>query len=40
MDFALNDDQVELKQQARTWLADRFPLDRDWEATRRKRWLA
>jgi alkylation response protein AidB-like acyl-CoA dehydrogenase len=32
MDFALNDDQVELKQQARAWLADRFPLDRDWEA--------
>ncbi len=32
MDFALNDDQVELKQQARGWLADRFPLDRDWEA--------
>ncbi|HEV8178911.1 MAG TPA: acyl-CoA dehydrogenase family protein, partial [Gaiellaceae bacterium] len=32
MDFALNDDQVELKQQARVWLADRFPLDRDWDA--------
>jgi alkylation response protein AidB-like acyl-CoA dehydrogenase len=32
MDFALNDDQLELKQAARTWLADRFPLDRDWEA--------
>jgi len=32
MDFALNDDQLELKQQARTWLADRFPLDRDWDA--------
>jgi alkylation response protein AidB-like acyl-CoA dehydrogenase len=32
MDFALNDDQLELKQQARTWLGDRFPLDRDWEA--------
>ncbi|HEY3577052.1 MAG TPA: acyl-CoA dehydrogenase family protein [Gaiellaceae bacterium] len=32
MDFALDDDQVELKQAARTWLADRFPLDRDWEA--------
>jgi alkylation response protein AidB-like acyl-CoA dehydrogenase len=31
MDFALNDDQVELKQQARGWLADRFPLDRDWD---------
>ena len=32
MDFALNDDQLELKQAARSWLADRFPLDRDWEA--------
>jgi alkylation response protein AidB-like acyl-CoA dehydrogenase len=30
MDFALSDEQVELKQQARAWLADRFPLDRDW----------
>ena len=32
MDFALNDDQLELKQAARAWLADRFPLDRDWDA--------
>jgi alkylation response protein AidB-like acyl-CoA dehydrogenase len=32
MDFALNEDQLELKQAARAWLADRFPLDRDWEA--------
>jgi alkylation response protein AidB-like acyl-CoA dehydrogenase len=32
MDFTLNDDQLELKQAAHTWLADRFPLDRDWEA--------
>ena len=32
MDLALSDDQLELKQQARVWLADRFPLDRDWEA--------
>jgi alkylation response protein AidB-like acyl-CoA dehydrogenase len=32
MDFALSDEQVELKGQARSWLADRFPLDRDWEA--------
>ena len=31
MDFALNDDQQELKHQARAWLADRFPLDRNWE---------
>jgi alkylation response protein AidB-like acyl-CoA dehydrogenase len=32
MDFALSDDQLELKQQARAWLADRFPLDRDWDS--------
>jgi alkylation response protein AidB-like acyl-CoA dehydrogenase len=32
MDFALNEDQRELTQQARGWLADRFPLDRDWDA--------
>jgi alkylation response protein AidB-like acyl-CoA dehydrogenase len=32
MDFALSQDQLELRQAARAWLADRFPLDRDWEA--------
>jgi alkylation response protein AidB-like acyl-CoA dehydrogenase len=32
MDFALSEEQLELKQAARAWLADRFPLDRDWEA--------
>ncbi|HZC74659.1 MAG TPA: acyl-CoA dehydrogenase family protein [Gaiellaceae bacterium] len=32
MNFALSEDQLELKQAAREWLADRFPLDRDWEA--------
>ena len=32
MDFALNDIQQELKSQARTWLTERYPLDRDWEA--------
>jgi alkylation response protein AidB-like acyl-CoA dehydrogenase len=32
VDFTLAEDQLELKQQARAWLADRFPLDRDWEA--------
>jgi alkylation response protein AidB-like acyl-CoA dehydrogenase len=31
MDFALSEDQLELKQAAHSWLADRFPLDRDWE---------
>jgi alkylation response protein AidB-like acyl-CoA dehydrogenase len=30
MDFVLSDEQLELKQAARAWLADRFPLDRDW----------
>jgi alkylation response protein AidB-like acyl-CoA dehydrogenase len=33
MDFAFTEDQLALKQQARAWLADRFPLDRDWEST-------
>jgi alkylation response protein AidB-like acyl-CoA dehydrogenase len=32
MDFALSEDQLELRQAAHAWLADRFPLDRDWEA--------
>jgi alkylation response protein AidB-like acyl-CoA dehydrogenase len=31
MDFALSEDQLELRRAARGWLADRFPLDRDWE---------
>jgi alkylation response protein AidB-like acyl-CoA dehydrogenase len=33
MDFTLSGDQLELKQAARAWLADRFPLDRDWDST-------
>jgi len=32
MDFALTEEQQELKDAARAWLADRFPLDRDWDA--------
>jgi alkylation response protein AidB-like acyl-CoA dehydrogenase len=32
MDFALNEDQLELKAAARAWLAEKFPLDRDWDA--------
>ncbi len=32
MDFAFTDEQQELKRQARAWLGDRYPLDRDWEA--------
>jgi alkylation response protein AidB-like acyl-CoA dehydrogenase len=31
MDFALNDVQQELTQQARAWLGERYPLDRDWD---------
>jgi alkylation response protein AidB-like acyl-CoA dehydrogenase len=31
MDFALSAEQIELKQAARAWLADKFPLDRNWE---------
>jgi alkylation response protein AidB-like acyl-CoA dehydrogenase len=37
MEFALSEDQLELKQAARAWLADRFPLDRDWD-TQDDRW--
>jgi alkylation response protein AidB-like acyl-CoA dehydrogenase len=33
VDFTLTDEQLELKEAARAWLADRFPLDRDWEST-------
>jgi len=33
VDFALSEEQLELKQAARAWLADRFPLDRDWDST-------
>ncbi|HLX31608.1 MAG TPA: acyl-CoA dehydrogenase family protein [Gaiellaceae bacterium] len=32
MDFTLSGEQIELKEAARAWLADKFPLDRDWEA--------
>jgi alkylation response protein AidB-like acyl-CoA dehydrogenase len=31
MDFTLTDEQQELKAAARAWLAERFPLGRDWE---------
>jgi alkylation response protein AidB-like acyl-CoA dehydrogenase len=31
MDFALNDVQQELTQQARAWLGERYPLARDWD---------
>jgi alkylation response protein AidB-like acyl-CoA dehydrogenase len=32
MDFALTDEQLELKRQARAWLAEHYPLDRDWQS--------
>ncbi|MDE3026273.1 MAG: acyl-CoA dehydrogenase family protein, partial [Acidobacteriota bacterium] len=38
MDFALDDVQVELKSQARAWLGERYPLDRDWDAPQDDRW--
>jgi alkylation response protein AidB-like acyl-CoA dehydrogenase len=38
MDFALNEIQQELKEQARSWLASRYPLDRNWEAPQDDRW--
>ena len=31
MDFAFTDEQLELKRQARAWLSERYPLDRDWD---------
>jgi alkylation response protein AidB-like acyl-CoA dehydrogenase len=33
VDFALSEEQLELKAAAREWLADRFPLDRDWDSS-------
>jgi alkylation response protein AidB-like acyl-CoA dehydrogenase len=38
MDFALNEIQNELKTQARSWLAERYPLDRDWDGPQDDRW--
>ena len=32
MDFAFTSEQQDLKRQARAWLTERYPLDRDWEA--------
>ena len=31
MDFSFTDEQQELKREARRWLTERYPLDRDWE---------
>lgn len=38
MDFAFDDVQLELKSQARSWLEQRYPLDRDWDAPQDVRW--
>ena len=38
MDFALTSEQQELKRQARSWLAERYPLDRDWDAAPDDAW--
>jgi alkylation response protein AidB-like acyl-CoA dehydrogenase len=38
MDFTLNEVQQELKDQARSWLTEKFPLDRDWDAPQDDRW--
>ena len=38
MDFALTAEQLELKRQARAWLSERHPLDRDWDGPPDDRW--
>jgi alkylation response protein AidB-like acyl-CoA dehydrogenase len=38
MDFAFTDEQLELKRQARAWLSERYPLDRDWDGVHDDRW--
>jgi alkylation response protein AidB-like acyl-CoA dehydrogenase len=38
MDFSFTAEQHELKRQARAWLAQRFPLDRDWESPTDDAW--
>jgi alkylation response protein AidB-like acyl-CoA dehydrogenase len=38
MDFAFTDEQLELKRQARAWLSERYPLDRDWDGAQDDRW--
>jgi alkylation response protein AidB-like acyl-CoA dehydrogenase len=38
MDFALNEIQQELKSQARSWLSEKYPLDRDWDGAQDDRW--
>jgi alkylation response protein AidB-like acyl-CoA dehydrogenase len=38
VDFAFTDEQLELKRQARAWLDERYPLERDWESRQDDRW--
>ena len=38
MDFTLTEEQLELKSAARKWLAERYPLDRDFDAPQDDRW--
>ena len=38
MDFAFDEVQQELKSQARAWLEQRYPLDRNWDAPQDDRW--
>jgi alkylation response protein AidB-like acyl-CoA dehydrogenase len=38
MDFTLTEEQIELKRQARAWLSERYPLDRDWDSPQDDRW--
>ena len=38
MDFAFTEDQLELKRQARAWLSEHYPLDRDWDGEQDDRW--
>jgi alkylation response protein AidB-like acyl-CoA dehydrogenase len=38
MDFALTEEQQELKSAARKWLSERYPLDRDFDAPQDDRW--
>jgi alkylation response protein AidB-like acyl-CoA dehydrogenase len=38
MDFAFTEEQAELKRQARAWLSERYPLDREWDAPQDDRW--
>jgi len=38
MDFAFSEIQQELRSQARAWLTEKYPLDRDWDAPQDDRW--